>query len=570
MSTIPPATPDDAPRRWSRRLGVAYGVVVTGLLLTIVGLMAWSPLQGRSGLWAHATIGRWIWETGTIPDRTLLLWTASEPYVYHSWLAQLLIFGLTTIGDGEYLAYVAWAFTTLLAVLPFVFIAIVWHRCSRLSAWMVIPLLLGVKAISVRFDTRPELFTGVCLGLLLMFLVTWSGTPGSTPAAPLRRRDKLALAGVVLMFVAWANLHGAVILGIVVLGVTAACDLVQDRARPRSIALAVAVPLALAVVCVNPYGLSYFSTFARVQSFAFAHIIEWRPIWRNPPVLGQILPTAGVVAVLAFAAWLMNPQRRWAQLAWLLLLGAFFAQARRNIWPFTLTALMVLAANAGAVNFAALRRMVSRFVPNRAAGKEAGPIRIRPLFLAGLLAWLVLDASLLVLDLQTWRPLLPTDLEGVARFMRENDLSGRLFNDYENSGYLQWSLRGRPPLYLDMMDSYPDQVMRDYQAIVQMTERGSQLLDEQQIEVVVLTTNRTGQSLAALAQHLDGRPQWVRVFANRAGVIWVRRSPTYEPIWGPRSAAVSPVEFAVLERNGDETAMLVPPIVEDIGRGKQR
>ena len=45
------------------------------------------------------------------------------------------------------------------------------------------------------------------------------------------------------------------------------------------------------------------------------------------------------------------------------------------------------------------------------------------------------------------------------------------------------------------------------------------MLDEQQIEVIILTTNRdAAQSLAALAARLDASPRWARVYVGRDGV----------------------------------------------------
>ncbi len=585
----------DAQGSRSGRLGGAYEACLVGLLLAIGGLLAWSPLYGRSGLWAHATIGRWIWQHGQIPDQALFLWTGSDPYVYHSWLAQLILYGITNVGAAEHLPYVAFGFTALLALAPFALIWLVWRAESRFSAWMVIPFLLAFKGLAPRFEPRPELFTGLFLCALLAFLVAWSRASG-----PIRRRDMVALACIPILFVVWANLHGAVILGLIVLGITAGCDLLQDwfvgtykrfvsptrergctalarrangeRFSPRARWLAVVTPLALAAICFNPYGIAYLQTYGRVQSFTFAQIIEWRPIWHYPSVVPEILPTVAVVAALAALAWLLNPQRRWAHLGWLLVLGVLFAQARRNVWPFTLAALTVLAANAPALSIDAIWRRLSQFSTGQPADEPAvPPRRWRLLFRAGVLVWLGLEAANLAMDLRPGRPLLPAALEqGVVGFIRAHDLGGRLLNDYETSGYLQWALAGQPPLYLDRMDSYPDEVMRDYQDMVQMTAHGGRVLDRRQIEVVVLATNRGAvQSLAPLAAFLDTSPRWARVFANKAGVIWVRRLPAYAPLW-QANHGVSQVEFRTLERFAEEDQTLVPAIVEDIGDGRRR
>jgi hypothetical protein len=541
-----------------------YNAGLVTIMLTLGAAMAWSPLYGRSGWWMHATVGRWIWESQGIPEHTFGLWTGTQPYIYHSWLSQLVFYGATCYSDAESLPYVVFALTACLALLPFILVLRVWRWFGPWPGWMLIPLLLAIKGVAVRFEPRPELFTGVCLAYLLMFLVKWSARPGVDRDREVRWQDWSALAGVLVLFILWANLHGAVILGFIILGVTACGDFIQDRARPRARALLMLVPLALGAICVNPYGITYFQTYLRVPSYTFARIVEWAPIWQTRSGVNEILPTVGVVTALALFAWIMNPHRRLAHLGWLLVLGLLFGRARRNVWPVVITALMVLAANAHALNYASLADVLRRLGLRTSTGESAATrLAFGALLQVGLLAWLGMQTALVIIDFKPWRPLMPTALDqGIVRCLRENELPHRMFNDYESSGYLQWALAGRPQLYLDRLDSYEDAVMRDYQDVVRMTPRGRELLDAQQIDVVVLTTNRCSrQSLVALAEYLDKHTAtWVRVHADKAGVVWVRRSAEAELVANVARRWVSTEDFATLERYGEEDEVLVPPI----------
>ena len=210
---------------------------------------------------------------------------------------------------------------------------------------------------------------------------------------------------------------------------TAGCDLIQDRWSVRARVLALLTPLAFAGVCVNPYGIGYFQTHLRVGSFTFAHIAEWAPIWRNPPMPADILIPVVLLAAGSFAAWVINPQRRWSHLGWLLLLGALFAQARRNIAPFALTSLMVLAVNAPALNAEAFHRTLRRITQcssSGAAPRQSLPLRW--LFQGGLLVWLILEALMLLPRIEQMQR--PADIrleQGVARFIRDNNLKRKIF-----------------------------------------------------------------------------------------------------------------------------------------------
>jgi hypothetical protein len=550
---------------WSLRLNGVYHACLAGLLLLFAGLLGWRPLPANSDFWGHAAVGRWTWQSGRAPDHTLFLWTASEDWVYHSWLFQLLSYGLTTMGGPGTTPVLAITVVTLIVLLCYAIVWLCWRRHGRLSAWLAVPFVLAVKAASPRFEARPELFSALFLCLLLAFLAAWSAAPG-----PRRWWTWVGLTAMLLMFVAWANLHGGVALGLLILAVTAGCDLVQDRFCPRSgllVLLAVLAPLA---VCLNPYGLAYWRAYASLATETFAHLDEWAPVWdRHTPFPLSTLAQCAVVAALALGAWGLNPRRRLAHLAWILVLAGLFASARRNVWPFTLACLMVLAVNAPAVDLPSLWRKVSRVGQRDLGAREEAPrLLVRWLVRVGLLAWVGVECLALGVYRTSWLPRGPTRLsEGIVRFIQDNQRAGRVFNDYENAGYLQWRLAGQPALYIDKLNAYPDEVLRNYLEILSVTQRGRRLLDEERIGIVVLTTNRslTASSLAPLADSLDANSQWVRVYVARDGVVWVRRTPEQEHVWGPRLGMLPEAPFWKLEAYAYENQEMRASIRDGFG-----
>jgi hypothetical protein len=118
---------------------------------------------------------------------------------------------------------------------------------------------------------------------------------------------------------------------------------------------------------------------------------------------------------------------------------------------------------------------------------------------------------------------------GVARFLEEHEVPPRIFNDYENSSYLHWRLGGDPPLFIDLLNAYPDQVTLDYREIVGVTPKGKRLLDERDIGCVVLTRRSEGASLDPLKDYLQDSPHWTLVYRGKDGYVWVRRTPDAKP-----------------------------------------
>ena len=557
MST--PSQPRPTRLGWSSVPALVYHFILAALILAFGVMLVWRPLLGWSDFWAHAAVGRWICENGRAPDRSLFLWTADEPWVYHSWLTQVVFYGLTRLGGPESLPAIVLGFTAVLALAPFALAWGVWAFRTRPSCWMAVPFLFALQGTALRFQTRPELFTAVFLSALFVWLAL---RPAPEPNRPPRRRiGELALA--LGFFALWANLHGAVVLGIQVLVVTAACDFLQNRRDGRWKAPALVAVLAPVAVCANPYGPAYWLALEPVTSGRFAEILEWYPLWRGPALPREMIVSASVLSALAVLAWALNRDRRLAQLGWLLLFAALFALARRNVWPFLLTCLIVLALNARSLDPEALWGWLTlRKVP------PPLPAALRWSARAFVLVWLLLHLWPVFVDLRPWRNQTPAGLEsGIVRFVNEEQLTGRVFNDYENSSYFQWAFAGRPALSIDLLNAYPDRVMSDYSNVVNLTERGRWLLDEQRIEIVILTTNRGGGfSLRPLADHLDGHRDWVRVYVGADGVVWVRRTAEYERVWRRHEGTVKRTAFGTLERWGEEGAVLVPAINSAQGR----
>ncbi len=133
--------------------------------------------------------------------------------------------------------------------------------------------------------------------------------------------------------------------------------------------------------------------------------------------------------------------------------------------------------------------------------------------------------------------------------MKEQGIHEPGLCDYESSSYLQWRMAGNPPLFIDMMNVYPDSVSDDFDAIAAVTPRGKSLLARGDIGWVLLTALRPpgAPSLTPLANYLDQAVGWLRVYHGSDGVLWVRRTPENEDRFREVAAHVPRGTFATLE-----------------------
>jgi hypothetical protein len=300
---------------------------------------------------------------------------------------------------------------------------------------------------------------------------------------------------------------------------------------------------------VNPYGPAIYSVAWSFQSETFQYIPEWQPLWLLPHWPWLPLGEHAILLLLAGLGWALNPSRRLAQLAWAVLGFAMFARAIRNSSLSALIDLLIIADNARFLDVGGyVRALIRRIHP----GKER-PLPILPGVLLGMAVavWLALQISYRWMDLRDFAfPLAPSRFhQGAVRFMKVHEERESGFCDQDCSSYLMWQCAGNPPLYIDMMYAFPDSVTEDYGELTKVTPQGKEILTRGDITWVLLTTQRPPgtHSLVPLATYLDGSPDWLRVYADMDGILWVRRTPANEARYAEASSRVLKVDFTVIE-----------------------
>jgi hypothetical protein len=174
-----------------------------------------------------------------------------------------------------------------------------------------------------------------------------------------RRWPAFVIAPVMLV---WANMHGGFVVGLIAIAVYAALA----RTRPMLVTLLAAV----AVTCINPYGLHYWTYLVPAWLHPRSDITEWSsmPVWGGDPYFGfRILFVAAIVviaaewkqhtalgltmlALTAIAAWLHRRHAPFFGLAALVYLGPY---AER--WCRRVPSVAVLAIHAVLAAFVAVR-----------------------------------------------------------------------------------------------------------------------------------------------------------------------------------------------------------------------
>jgi hypothetical protein len=506
----PAAAPDTAePAARVVRAVMGVNVALAVLLTFFICLI---PIA-VTDFWWQAKTGELIVRNGAIPTRDPFSWTsAGQPWLVHEWLTEVFFYlALARMPDWVLLFYKS----GLAALVCALVLVRGWARSGS--------LVLGIGAAMVAAyvlrnyaDLRPQMVTFVLLAGMLLALDEY-------------REGRLKKLPWVLPFVfaLWANLHGGVIVGLILITLWVVGDALgmwlfrqQVPGLPR---LGLAVAASFLAVALNPNGFHVYAYPFQVLGHpkVMDYITEWfSPSLHNAtmrPFFLLLLSTFGLLA-------LVRGGRRVGELLVLLAMAFAALQAQRNTAPFA-----VAAAPAAAAAVGLLWKEAAPLAPLREITREALVQLAGAVVLAGALLGLTYyhlprDANRRLLapgHWYAWGIKLHEFPVQATQLMKEGMWPGRIYNDYVWGGYLIWHLYPRQRVFIDGRAEvyYPTGAFDDEMIIHQATVGWPQALDRRGVDVIL--TARGGN----LATALQWTPQWRLAFTGSVEVVYVRASP---------------------------------------------
>jgi len=423
------------------RRGIGFPDLALGLLFVMFAARALLMAATPDTYW-HLRAGADVFRTGSVPRVETYSFTAAGlPWREHEWLWDPISYACYRVGGMPLLTLFGGAL--VIATLALV------HRLMTGPAWTrLVLLMIGLLLAVPLWALRPQLFTLLAVPLLVTLLARGRHAP------------------IPLLFIIWANMHGAVALGGIVLGAATAAALLRWRVRrapeDRRRALALAIVLAAsALACLaTPLGTGIFHFLAdSMTRIGAVGIGEWqRPLPTDP--YGAVFWIAAVALVS-----LVIVRRRalrdgghasswadWVIVSAALALVPLAAAAVRNVGVFALVAVP------------AVSRLLGPDAAFRLPGRRARDGRAdadRPILNLALLA----GAALLALAFVGWSyarraPMLrwqPIDARALAA-IRACD--GPLYNQYDDGGDLIWCVPEKPVFVDNRKDPYPLALLR--------------------------------------------------------------------------------------------------------------
>ncbi|MBI5943416.1 MAG: hypothetical protein HY864_03535 [Chloroflexi bacterium] len=454
-------------------------------LLILLSLALLLPLSPQD-YWWYLRLGQDVIRNGSVPTIDTYSFTrAGMPFFYQSWLAAV-IFWKTYQTGGLMLTFF------LRAVVIVITYSLLWSLVRNAGAGPRLASLLTLLAAlagSSNWSFRPQLFIYPIFVLTLFILSKWTQGKNKT----------LWLLPFLSML--WVNLHGSFPL-LFLLGAFAFLFGKGDKKQ-----LAIALGISVVTLFVNPHGVE---VFGYVQDMLSApsnqqFSAEWMPMvnrgWQANLFFLWLLVFAPLAALsprkLTLSDWV-----NFIFFGWLALIGL-----RYVIW---FTFIMAILTASLLAEFGA--RYLDSPIENE-----------RPVINLFAACLLLLIPFLLLPGLRdSWWPDAPkaydsaNPVQAAEWLFARPELTGPLWSDYSFSSYLIFALPSRPVWIDTRFELYPPGQWEKYLAIANASPQWENLLDEEKIQLVMLSTN--GEPL--LISAMKNSNQWCEKYRDEDSVIF--------------------------------------------------
>jgi hypothetical protein len=262
--------------------------IVAAIAVFIFALQtALFPVRASNDVWWHLKTGQYLTETGPLfPQHDIFSQTgADEEWVNHEWLSDILFYkAYKWTGGIAGLVAIKALFFALTGVLIFIL-------ATRRSGSLLLSLAICMAAIwASRHSllTRPPLLSYLLVPTMLAALQhCWE-----------KRITLRAVIPLLLLVALWANLHGSVILAVIITGAFAFSALVLKKDPLRWIGLGFLIAFAM---LANPWGwkipmLTFKVGFDPILNALIPELLP--PQWWPHSIIFAIMIVAGMSILL--------------------------------------------------------------------------------------------------------------------------------------------------------------------------------------------------------------------------------------------------------------------------------
>lgn len=465
----------------------------------------------------HLRLGQVIVETLSIPRTDIFSYTvAGKEFVAQSWLADVLFYLIYKVG-GFALIVFSNGILLFLILLPLFFLC----RKATPHIWSLV-LALFLVAFCIPWNLRPQVFSSALFSFFYWML--W----------PSRTRSSFAIYALPLLMILWVNLHGAFVIGLVLIAVFIVGELAElltgrerDEANIRRLkTLGLIFLLCFVATLANPEIIGvydYVWTILKATSVQ-KYVSEWQP-----PVINS---TDGFVMfylpffLLTFILVCLRKRPEIIELLLYLGFGAYGMVSLRNcVWFLIISAPMIAKylpmidwsnANLGAVDSPSV-------YANESQRRKELPFLNRTIVIAMILV-LILNSPWMRMKLHATALQSPDTPVGAMDYIDRNNLIGNIFHPQIYGDYLIWRCWPKQKSFYDgRVHLFDEPFVRSYSRIFQDSD-WEKLLHKYDIRYLLLPKEKNKQDVVRIIEEARSSGRWISRYEDKLSILLEKKS----------------------------------------------
>ena len=503
--------------------GLQLGIEQLWLLLPVLLLIYKGfifPLPPLD-FWWHLKAGEVIATTGSIPQVDAFSFTAEgRPFVFQNWLGELIYYWTYRAGGFPLLVFLG----TSLTVAAFL---LMYKLCMNATPHRRVVAMVGFVASLANYGfLRPQTYSFLLFAAFYLVLSQYRE----------RRRDQLWILPILTAL--WVNLHGAFVIGLGLMVLYIVCEALRrliDPARTDALSvihlkkLLIVLALCCAATLLNPEGYRIYDYVRSVILDAGSQqlVAEWQPPRVNDLLGFLFFYCPFFLAVLTFIQARVKPDL--TETVLFFGFAGFGLSAIRNAAWFGTITFPLIARYLPHIDLTPLSPL-RRF---KAIEKLFQPSALEPeKAVYGRVNFLVLTVAVIVLVTQspwirpalTGKSLLAEQTPvGVAEFIREQGITGRLFHPQEFGDYLMWRLWPQQKTLVDgRVHLFDLEFLKAYKRALE-EPLSTDFMDRWNIEYMILSKLPDG-SPSKIIGSVEASGGWTMIYEDRISVLFAKRS----------------------------------------------
>lgn len=470
--------------------------------------------------WWHLKTGEWIWQHKAIPHTDPFSYTfRGAEWINYEWLFHAVIYPIYKLGGFGGLII----FVIIIVLLTFVILFFACREVDGGNRWLSITILFVALLVAWgRFSIRPQIISFLLLALYLYLLILY-------------RDERITTRQLILFLIpahiVWVNVHGSFLLGIFLAGAYALGRFLplalshhrdlkpvfQDKKLQGLLFLCLLLILAS---FFNPYTYRVFLIPIKtaVAEEALGSIAEWTPVDIRALGLFVIEPTMWyralfLVGAISFLIRLDNLKK----IEHVVIFAFFSYMAFKHIrfcTDFAIATTPIIIKNLTQFQWRMRRWQWIFFLP----------LLVTIVFSAKAMMVLISEERI---GLGVW-----TNYPATAvNFLKEHNVRGNIFNDYNFGGYLIWHLWPDISVYID--GRTPTIYDQDFLWLDGMAQQKKEVwknvADQYGIDIVLMHDERD-KGYASLFYWLDEDENWTLVAFDDVSNLYIKRGTKFDEL----------------------------------------